>query len=49
MITIVTNFGDIAVELFEETAPISSANFKQYALVMFGQGVEFLAGQALHR
>lgn len=31
MITIVTNRGDIAVELFEETAPISSANFKQYA------------------
>ena len=31
MITIVTNHGDIAVELFDETAPISSANFKQYA------------------
>jgi cyclophilin family peptidyl-prolyl cis-trans isomerase len=31
MITIVTNHGDISVELFEETAPISSANFKQYA------------------
>ena len=30
MITIVTNHGDIVVELFEETAPISSANFKQY-------------------
>jgi len=30
MITIVTSHGDIAVELFEETAPISSANFKQY-------------------
>ena len=30
MITIVTNHGDIVVELFEETAPISSANFRQY-------------------
>jgi peptidyl-prolyl cis-trans isomerase A (cyclophilin A)/peptidyl-prolyl cis-trans isomerase B (cyclophilin B) len=31
MITIVTSHGDIAIELFEETAPISSENFKQYA------------------
>ncbi len=31
MITIVTNHGDITIELFEESAPISSANFKQYA------------------
>jgi len=30
MITIVTSHGDIAVELFEETAPISSENFRQY-------------------
>ena len=30
MITIKTNHGDIAVELFEETAPISSENFRQY-------------------
>ena len=30
MITIVTNHGDIAIELFEETAPISSENFRQY-------------------
>lgn len=30
MITIVTNHGDIVVELFEESAPISSENFKQY-------------------
>ena len=30
MITIVTNHGDIVVELFEETAPLSCANFKQY-------------------
>jgi cyclophilin family peptidyl-prolyl cis-trans isomerase len=28
---IVTNHGDITIELFEETAPVSSANFKQYA------------------
>ena len=31
MITIVTTHGDIVIELFEETAPISSENFKQYA------------------
>jgi cyclophilin family peptidyl-prolyl cis-trans isomerase len=31
MITIETNHGDIVVELFEEQAPISSANFSQYA------------------
>ncbi len=30
MITIVTNHGDITIELFEETAPISSENFRQY-------------------
>jgi peptidyl-prolyl cis-trans isomerase A (cyclophilin A)/peptidyl-prolyl cis-trans isomerase B (cyclophilin B) len=30
MITIVTNHGDIVVELFEEAAPISSENFNQY-------------------
>jgi len=31
MITIVTTHGDIVVDLYEETAPISSENFKQYA------------------
>jgi cyclophilin family peptidyl-prolyl cis-trans isomerase len=31
MITIVTTHGDIVIELFEEKAPISSENFKQYA------------------
>ena len=31
MITIVTNQGDIVVELFDESAPISTENFKQYA------------------
>ncbi len=30
MITIVTSHGDIIVELFEESAPISSENFKKY-------------------
>jgi len=30
MITITTSHGQIVVELFEETAPISSANFRQY-------------------
>ena len=31
MITIKTNHGDIAIELFEDKAPISSENFRQYA------------------
>ena len=30
MITIVTSHGDIVIELFEETAPLSSENFRQY-------------------
>lgn len=30
MITITTNHGDIGVELFEEKAPISCENFRQY-------------------
>lgn len=30
MITIKTNHGDISVELFEDTAPISCENFRQY-------------------
>ena len=30
MITIVTNHGDIVIELFDEAAPISSGNFTQY-------------------
>lgn len=30
MITIKTNHGDIGIELFEETAPISCENFRQY-------------------
>ncbi len=35
MITIVTSHGDIVVELFEEAAPISSENFKQYVTDSF--------------
>ncbi|MEX0976243.1 MAG: peptidylprolyl isomerase [Woeseia sp.] len=31
MITIETSHGDIVVELFEESAPVSCANFRQYA------------------
>ena len=31
MITIKTNHGDISVELFEDRAPISCENFRQYA------------------
>ena len=31
MITIKTNHGDISIELFEEQAPISCENFRQYA------------------
>ena len=30
MITIVTNHGDIVVELFEEAAPVSCENFRRY-------------------
>ena len=30
MITIKTNHGDISVELFDEKAPISCENFRQY-------------------
>jgi peptidyl-prolyl cis-trans isomerase A (cyclophilin A)/peptidyl-prolyl cis-trans isomerase B (cyclophilin B) len=35
VITIVTNHGDIAIELYEKTAPLSSANFRQYAAAGF--------------
>jgi peptidyl-prolyl cis-trans isomerase A (cyclophilin A)/peptidyl-prolyl cis-trans isomerase B (cyclophilin B) len=30
-VTLVTNHGDIVVELFEESAPLSCENFRQYA------------------
>jgi cyclophilin family peptidyl-prolyl cis-trans isomerase len=43
MITIVTNHGDIVVELFEETAPVSCENFRQYV----NDG--FYAGTVFHR
>ena len=35
MITITTSHGDIKIELFEETAPISSENFRQYVADAF--------------
>ncbi len=35
MITIVTNHGDISVELFEDAAPLSCENFKQYVADSF--------------
>ncbi len=41
MITIVTNHGDIVVELFEESAPISAENFRQYAADGFFDGTIF--------
>lgn len=41
MIKIVTNHGDITVELFEETAPISCENFKTYARDGFFDGTVF--------
>ena len=43
MITIKTNHGDISVELFDEKAPISCDNFRQYA-----QGGHF-DGTIFHR
>lgn len=41
MITISTSHGDIVAELFEEDAPISSANFRQYASDGFFDGTVF--------
>ncbi|HDK37594.1 MAG TPA: peptidyl-prolyl cis-trans isomerase [Thiolapillus brandeum] len=41
MITLKTNMGDIVIELNEEKAPISSANFKQYVEDGFYDGVIF--------
>ena len=43
MITILTNHGNIVVELFEETAPISIENFMQYVTE------DFYAGTIFHR
>jgi len=41
MITLHTNFGDIKIELDFDKAPISSANFKQYAEEGFYEGTIF--------
>ena len=41
MITIKTNHGDIGVELFEDKAPISCENFRQYATDGFFNGTIF--------
>lgn len=41
MITIKTNHGDIGVELFEEKAPVTCDNFRQYAADGFFDGTIF--------
>ena len=41
MITVSTNRGDILIELFEESAPISCENFRQYAADGFFSGTIF--------
>ena len=41
MITIKTNHGDISVELFDEKAPISCENFRQYVKDGFFDGTIF--------
>ena len=41
MITLVTNHGEIEIELFEETAPISCENFRQYVADGFFDGTIF--------
>jgi cyclophilin family peptidyl-prolyl cis-trans isomerase len=41
VITIVTSHGDIVVELFEESAPISCENFRRYAADGFYHGTIF--------
>lgn len=41
MITITTNHGDIVIELFEESAPISCDNFRQYVNDGFFDGTIF--------
>lgn len=43
MLTIMTSHGDIVVELFEETAPISTKNFMEYV------NDEFYAETVFHR
>ena len=41
MITITTNHGDIVVELFDESAPITCENFRQYIADGFFDGTVF--------
>lgn len=41
MITIKTNHGDIKIELFDDKAPISSENFRQYIADEFFNGTIF--------
>jgi cyclophilin family peptidyl-prolyl cis-trans isomerase len=41
VITISTNHGDIVIELFEETAPVSCENFRQYVNDGFFDGTIF--------
>ena len=41
MITISTNHGEIVIELFEETAPVSCENFRQYVNDGFFDGTIF--------
>jgi cyclophilin family peptidyl-prolyl cis-trans isomerase len=41
VITIQTSHGDIAVELFEDNAPLTCANFRQYAADGFYEGTVF--------
>ena len=41
MITIKTNHGDMSVDLFDEKAPISCENFRQYATDGFFNGTIF--------
>jgi cyclophilin family peptidyl-prolyl cis-trans isomerase len=41
VITIITNHGEIGVELFDDAAPVSSANFRQYAADGFFNGTVF--------
>jgi len=41
MITLHTNFGDIKINLFTEEAPVTAANFLQYAKEGFYDGVIF--------
>jgi len=41
MITIATSHGDISIELFDESAPVTAENFRQYAKDGFYDGTIF--------